>query len=78
MQGRYKLESPNPDFAGLRFGVQFEGGIGHTDSLQVAKAICEPQYAGQEKFFKLTDTQEGRQLFPVIDQPDPTQDDGTK
>jgi len=63
---RYRLESPNPLFAGLRFGVQFKDGIGFTDSFQMAQAICEPQGAGQKKFFKLIDTQTNKQLFPVV------------
>ena len=77
-QKRYELRSPNPQFAGERFGIQFEAGVGYTDDLLRAKGVCEPQTSDQTKFFTLIDTESGKQLFPVVDAADPTQDDGTK
>ena len=75
---RYEIRSPNPQFAGERLGIRFESGAGYTDDLVRAKGVCEPQVAGQTKFFTLIDRETGKQLYPVIEEADATQKDGTE
>lgn len=76
---RYRIEAPNAKFAGDRFGVNFLNGVGYTRSLGTAKAIAEPQFAGQTEYFKIIDQETSKQLFPILPgETDVTADDGTR
>jgi hypothetical protein len=42
--GRFEIRTPSPDFHGVRHGIQFDRGTGHTDDATRAAACRELGY----------------------------------